>query len=142
MIKKNLRANQEYSFWVTNISNRDVSLSDLYLKIPSHRSINLLDKKHFNYTIEQLQKSAASGSIYNKRDKIKTCNNPPEIIIEPGLYLSKEPRYVASRSNVKLEEKTYEELPSLDQLNSEEKFAAEFSSSDSFIPAPISFKKR
>lgn len=140
MIKRNLRAKLERSFWITNISRRDVMLADLSLKIHAGSSMNLLDDRHFDYSLEQLQKSAQHGSIHIKRDKIKVCDNPPEIPIKPGLYLSKEPRYVPPRSALKIEEKVFEELPSLDQLVSEEKFADEFTAEDNFI-TPSAKKK-
>jgi hypothetical protein len=140
MIKKNLRAKLEHTFWITNISRRDVLLADLSLKIPAGSSMNLLDDRHFDYNIDQLQKSAQQGSIHTKRDKIKVCDNPPEIPVHPGIYLSKEPRYVPPRSSIKIEEKVYDELPNLDQLVSEEKFADEFTAEDGFT-APITKKK-
>lgn len=127
MIKKDLRAKQKYSFWVTNVTKKNVCLSDLALTIPAGRSMNLLDQKHFYYTLEQLHLSVDSGSIYSKRDKIKISDNPPVIPIKPGIYLSKEPRYAPPRSSIKIEEKIYEELvPDTDQLVSEEKFALEY----------------
>ena len=58
------------NFWITNISNRNVSLSDLNLTIKAYSSINLMDSKHYNYSIEQINKSVLNGSIYNKRNKI------------------------------------------------------------------------
>lgn len=125
---KNIRAPQEHAFWVTNITNMNICLSDLALTIPARRSMNLLDKDHFVYTLEQLEVSAASGSLFKKRDKIKVRNNPPQISIKPGIYLSKTPRYIPSRSAIKVKEKIYEELlPTSDQFISEEKFAEEFS---------------
>jgi hypothetical protein len=125
---KNLRAAQERSFWVTNITNMNICLSDLALTIPARRSMNLLDKDHFVYTLPQLEASAINGSLFKKRDKIRVRNNPPEIPIKPGLHLSKIPRYIPSRSAIKIQEKIYEELlPTSDQFVSEEKFAEEFS---------------
>lgn len=57
-------------FWVTNDSPRNVTLADLALNIKAFTTVNLLDKRHYKYTMEQLVKSKESGSIYNKRDKI------------------------------------------------------------------------
>lgn len=120
---------EKRSFWVTNFSKMNVCLRDLALTIPAGRSMNLLDEKHFHYTLEQLEASAKAGSLFKKRDKIIVRNDPPKIPVKPGVYLSKEPRYVPSRSAIKIEEKVYEELlpSSEEQFSSEEKFADEFS---------------
>jgi hypothetical protein len=49
--------------------------------------------------------------------------------------LSKDPRYVPSRSSIKIVEKIYDELvPDSEHLSSEEKFADEFSSIDILPP--------
>jgi hypothetical protein len=58
------------TFWLTNISNRNVSLSDLNLTVNAYSTVNLLDSKHYQYTEDQLIKSAQSGSIFKKRDKM------------------------------------------------------------------------
>src|SRR5574338_1468911 len=65
------------AFWLTNISNANVSLADLNLTIKAFSSVNLLDKKHYKYTLEQLEKSQESGSLFNKRDRIVVRNVPP-----------------------------------------------------------------
>lgn len=67
------------SFWVTNISNKNVSLSDLNLTIKAFSSVNLLDEKHYQYTKEQLINSSQKGSIFNKRNKIFIRKVAPEI---------------------------------------------------------------
>jgi hypothetical protein len=74
-----MRKTQKDSFWVTNKSNVGVSLADLSLTIMPMTSINLLDSKHYYYTKEQLIKSAESGSIYKKRDKVVVRKVAPEI---------------------------------------------------------------
>lgn len=62
-------------FLVMNISNRDVSLSDLNLTIKSKRTVNLLDSRHYNFTLEQLQLSAKSGSLFKKSAILKVIPN-------------------------------------------------------------------
>jgi len=64
--KKNMPA-----FWVTNISNRNVTLADLALNIKAFHTVNLLDARHYSYTLLQLQQSQKTGSLYNKRHLIK-----------------------------------------------------------------------
>src|SRR5271166_4889483 len=70
------------SFWVSNISSRNVTLSDLALNIRAFSTVNLLDKKHYQYTLDRLVKSRTSGSIFSKRDKIKVRESAPIIIKE------------------------------------------------------------
>jgi len=77
-------------FWITNISKMNVCLRDLNLTVKARSSINLMDLKHYRYTLEQLQKSAESGSLYRKSDKIKVCNVAPTFR-NKRIQLSKEP---------------------------------------------------
>jgi len=62
-------------FLVMNISNRDVSLSDLNLTIRAKRTVNLLDNRHYNFTLEQLQLSLKSGSLFKKSNILKVIPN-------------------------------------------------------------------
>jgi hypothetical protein len=102
---------KDNSFWVVNISKMNVSLRDLNLTIKARASVNLMDSKHYNYTLEQLKKSVESGSIFNKRDKIKVRKVPPYIETSK-IYLSKSPVYNYDKlySNFSFEEKHFEEL--------------------------------
>ena len=77
-------------FWITNISKMNVCLRDLNLTVKARSSINLMDLKHYRYNLEQLQKSAESGSLYRKSDKIKVCNVAPTFR-NKRIQLSKEP---------------------------------------------------
>ena len=75
---------QSDNFWVTNTSNRNVSLSDLAINIPAYRTVNLMDKKHYKYTLDQLKKSEKSGSLFRKKSVISVRKDSPEI--PPGKY--------------------------------------------------------
>lgn len=66
------------SFWLTNVCKRNVSLSDLNLTIKAFTSVNLLDTKHYSYTIEQLDNSYEKGSLFAKRSLIKKREIPPQ----------------------------------------------------------------
>ena len=101
---------KKLSFWVTNTCNRNVVLSDLNLTIRAYSSVNLLDSKHYYYTLEQLEKSAASGSLFRKRRIISVRKVEPEIIknkknINNENYLSSR-----QRSILDIKEENYEEL--------------------------------
>lgn len=67
-------------FWIANISNRNVTLSDLSISIRAGHSINLLDPKQGYHTEEQCEKSLASGSLFLKRHLIKKRVIPPAIV--------------------------------------------------------------
>lgn len=64
-------------FWVTNASSMNVTLTDLAINIRAFSTVNLLDKKHYSLTLDQLIKSKESGSIFKKRDKILVRHLPP-----------------------------------------------------------------
>lgn len=123
---KKLTSNAD--FWITNISNRNVSLADLNLTIKAFSSINLMDKKHYDYTLDQLQKSASSGSISIKSSIIKVRKYPPLNTINNTISISKE-TFIPSReqSILNIKEENYEELKVEGDLRhaDEEKFAAE-----------------
>jgi len=117
------------SFWVTNMSPRNVTLADLALNIRAFSTVNLMDKRHYKYTLEQLLKSQESGSLFKKRDKIAVRNVPPP---DPD-KISKIP-FVESavlptrqRSLYQIEDQEYEELKvsEEDQKKQDEIYAKE-----------------
>ena len=103
------------SFWLTNISNRNVSLTDLNLTIKAYSSINLLDKKHYQYTSEQLENSSRSGSIFKKSNKLAVRKVAPKVI-QPNMPFDME-TYIPSRerSLYNIKEEKYEELTLSDE---------------------------
>jgi hypothetical protein len=88
----------EPEFWVTNITKRNVCLSDLRLVVPAYRSWNLLDSRHFSYNIDILLKSAESGSLFKKNSMIKVRQFAPEPIVKPGIYVSPAPLFIKKLS--------------------------------------------
>ena len=111
------------AFWVINISDRNVCLSDLALTIGTRKAMNLLDKKHHTYTYEELKISMQSGSIFKKRHIIKIGKGPPE---QPDkkYELSTRPIQIRKRSivNVNETEPDYDEM-----IWSDEQYADEMS---------------
>ena len=101
----------EKTFWITNVSGRNVTLSDLYISVPAQSSVNLLDKKHYNFTEEQLRKSQASGSIFKKRDKISVRRVPPQMI--PKSIIEVDPSAVLPVRTLSIYEITYENYEEL-----------------------------
>lgn len=61
------------------MSPRNVTLADLALNVKAFTTVNLLDKKHYKYTIEQLLKSKESGSLFVKRALVSVRNVPPPV---------------------------------------------------------------
>lgn len=119
---------KQQAFWLTNISNRNVSIADLALTVNAFTSVNLLDKKHYKYTLEQLEKSKKQGSIAKKRNKLKVREVEPEVI-KMDMPLRQE-TYIPSRerSVFSIKEEKYEEL-SVDEVKDirakEEEYAQE-----------------
>lgn len=115
-------------FWIKNISKRNITLADLTLIVPAGISWNLMNSRHFSYSLEQLEKSATTGSIFKKSDKIKVRNVPPTKIVKPGIYVAvNDFRETTSRSLIQIEQKKYEELDfDMDSREAEEKQATEF----------------
>ncbi len=93
------------------MSPMNVTLADLALNIKAFSTVNLLDKKHYSYTLEQLLKSKASGSLFKKRDRISVREvappkKKPEVI--PFIQSSVIPD--RTRSIYQIDDKEYEEL--------------------------------
>lgn len=108
------------TFWVTNISNMNVSLADLNLTIKAYSSVNLLDKRHYSYTFDQLAKSVESGSVFKKRDKIVVRKIAPEVM-KANIPLTRE-TFIPSRerSVYTIKEENYEELNVSDEQFAED----------------------
>lgn len=111
---------QEPEFWVTNISKMNVSLGDLNLTIKAYSTVNLLDTRHYHYTIEQLKKSAESGSLYKKRDKIFLRESAPETNAQRIPYVEEAIIPPRDRSVFQIEQQEYEELNLSDEEFAEE----------------------
>jgi len=108
-------------FWITNISNKDISLEDLGLTIKAHRSINLLDRRHYSLNTAQLTASAATGSLFKKRDKVVVRKIPPPIERRKLLEVDREAVIpTRRRSTNKVEEVYYEELDISDDTFAEQ----------------------
>lgn len=109
------------TYWVTNRSNRNVTLADLALNIKAWTTVNLLDEKHYHYTIEQLEHSRLSGSIFKKQAMISVRDVPPPMpekntvaIVRDAIFPSKE------RSIFVITQTEYDELKFEDVDNEKE----------------------
>lgn len=115
-----MKKEEKDSFWVTNISKRDVSLADLNLTIRAFTSVNLLDNKHFFYSKEQLDKSSKSGSIFKKSDKIIVRKVAPEIQKPHNITTAQSFFVSKKRSGVEVIPVKYEELDIPDTVFADE----------------------
>ena len=110
------------AFWITNISKKIVSLADLGLCIYPQRSVNLLDKKHYSLTKEQLIASATSGSLLAKKTLLSIRKVPPPdqpkfntiLLDENAIFQTRQ------RSAIKHEKIEHEELKIADEDYAEE----------------------
>lgn len=111
-------------WWVINISQMNVCLSDLGITIPAGRSWNLLDAKHFSFNIDELEKSKKDGSLFKKRDKIRIGKTHQQIPEKKRIELSSQPIQTRNRSAIKIDNPNYEDS---DWLFSDEEYAEEMS---------------
>ena len=118
------KSSDKPSFFVINVSNRNVCLSDLALTIPAGRCFDLLND-HFSFTIEQLKASLKDGSLYRKRDKIKIGKGRPEVVEVGRIERSEYPIITRPRSAVKIKEPVFEDL-----MLSDEDYANEMAIDD------------
>ena len=101
----------KHEFWVTNINfKKDIRIHDLGVQIRGGKSVNLLDKKHYNITEEQIKQSMESGSLKRRAKFIKIREVRPKIMPKPGLHLSSDLIKKQPRSIVKIEEKHFDEF--------------------------------
>jgi len=104
-------------FWVSNISNLNVSLTDLGLTIPARKTVNLLDKKHYSFNKEELVKSATSGSLYKKKHNVVVRKVPPVTETKKMLEIDYNAAVPSRRrSVVQIENIRHEELELSDDI--------------------------
>lgn len=118
----------EVAFWVTNMSPMNVTLADLAVNIKAFSTVNLLDKKHYSYTLEQLLKSKESGSLFKKRDKISVREiAPPKKKPDVMPFIQSSVIPDRTRSIYRIDDKEYEELQvsQEDQQKQDEIYAKE-----------------
>lgn len=106
-------------FWITNISNKNIILADLNLTINAYKSVNLLSK-HYHFTLEEIERSVKSGSLFKRKDKIKIRETAPK---EEHIFIKEDKNTIIperTKSIYFVKEEHYEELDI-----SDEKFAEE-----------------
>jgi hypothetical protein len=105
------KLNKGYHCWLTNITKYKIVLGDLKFTLQPRQTIDILDDKHSNYTVEEVQKSISSGSISKKLNKsIYVRTSKPEPKRERKIKISEISYPYKSRSIVEVEEPNYDEL--------------------------------
>lgn len=102
------------SFFITNITNRNITIGDLQMSFKAYTTVNLLDFKHYHFTEQQIIDSFQSGSLYKKRKMFKIVNNLPKKD-ENKIVNTKVIRFTPPRSIIKVEDKNFKELNYNDQ---------------------------
>lgn len=124
-------SNIGYHCWVTNVTKRDILVGDLGARIPSMKTVDLLDNRHSIYTVEKVKKSLESGSLARRlaAKQILVRQSQPETISNRTIEVSKITFPNKKRSTVKFEEKVFEELELEATPEDEEIFAEEMAES-------------
>lgn len=108
-------------FWLTNISERNVMISDLNITIKARSTVNLLDKRRYSFTQEQLEKSLENGSLKAKSHLVVKRLVPPGTPMEYKIQVDKSAVVPDKmRSVVEIKEENYEELQLTDEQFAEE----------------------
>lgn len=122
----------ENKFYIINLTNRDLKIQDLNYTLKAHASVNLLGLKGVSYTIQQLEASAANGSLFKKKDSVKITSsiNTTKAKLKEAYGLPWPNRKRVGGQAVDPAE--FEEIPLFDEspFISDEKFADEFSAED------------
>lgn len=102
------------SFWISNVSKRLISVSDIGILLQPYQSINLLDSRHYSLTEDQIQTSLTTGALSRVKDKVVVRKVPPGIAKMRGgsrLQVEENSEYPSQvRSIIEHKEFNYEDL--------------------------------
>lgn len=117
-------------FWLFNISKRIISIPELGFHIHPGRKHNLLDSKHFYYTLDELINCYKYGTIakHKKELLVKLTNEKnsvnKKLTDHRIIKISEVPMVTRFKMSLDLKEEKFEELEFIRE--SDEKFAEEF----------------
>jgi len=109
--------------WVSNISNTDVSLSDLGITIQKYTTVDLFNFKKYPFLNKQLViQSIQTGSISKRPNKLIIRLLPPEKKKIKNLPVSDKPLTgsLYQKNAVKVDKEVFEELDLPDEVYAEE----------------------
>jgi len=98
------------SFWITNFSNRNVSLADLNITLPAGKSIDLLAYKGATFGLAELEKSLTSGSLYHKKHLVSKRLVPPGQPLKNEITDTTYRLVPKPRSVIEIKEEQFDEL--------------------------------
>jgi|SRR5271166_4379416 len=120
-IKYRAPLTQDQQFWITNLSNRIISLGDLAVHIQPFTTINLLDPSYYHLTRAQVDASRANGSLFARRNVIVERKIAPSAAAPKYIPYDRNAIYPGRKiSGVETETVTYEELNISDTTYAEE----------------------
>lgn len=131
------------TFWVKNVSQTDVYLYDLNVKVPVRRLVNLLSKK-LGLKTSQIEKSLKSGDLYKKRNKIQFLEllvDQPKtgtVELEPARYENLS-SVEAVPDQVVITNVVYEELQSLGSDEFEVQLMESLDDQADSVPATVEY---
>lgn len=98
-------------FWITNFSKKSVHLYDLGVDLAPGKSANLLDRRHYSISVNQIIESLRDGTLAKKKDQVAVRRVLPEAV-ESALSVAGDEAIIPTRrrSAVQVEEVRYEEL--------------------------------
>ncbi len=123
------KISKEDGFWVKNLTNRKVVISDLCWAIQPYSTVNLLDPRHSRLTVARIEKSLKEGSLL-RREKagiLKIIESAPKAMpvikseetitttTNKVINVNKVSFPFKNKSLVQLEEKKFEELQQLEE---------------------------
>ena len=116
------KENIGYHCWIVNLTNTHLSLTDVRVTLPPYSTMDILDYRHSSLTVQEVEKSLESGSLFTAQDKkrIRIRQSQPQALPEKTIELSQVSFPNKYRSSVVIEEKHYEEL---DLFINDEEFA-------------------
>lgn len=103
--------NKGYHCWVTNITKLNIMIGDLRIAIPPLSTIDLLDYKHSNFSVEQVAMSINKGSLHTRlnQKKILIRESAPKET-QRRIDISKTSFPFKNTIGIKAEEKKYKEI--------------------------------
>jgi hypothetical protein len=108
--------NASKTFWITNISDRNVTLGDLNVSIKSFTSADLLDNKHYPHlTLEMLEKSETNGSLFRKSNMVVHRKVPPTLPKKTQILMTNDAIPSREHSILQIKQENYEELNITDE---------------------------
>jgi len=115
--------NKGYHCWITNITKTKIVIGDLGITLNPRVTLDILDYRHSNLSIEQVAKSINEGSLSRRKAQNKIIIRQSAPPIEPirRFDISKVSFPFKNSIGIKAEEKKYQEIEQ--DFEADEEFA-------------------